>query len=86
MESRLAGLESKLASQEAKNEQVLDALNTTLRLLATMTQNQQTALPQTRPAPTIVPQTKIDLKPSPPPNFDGDRHWKEPLTSKVVEL
>ena len=70
---------------------MLDALNTTLRLLATMTQNQQTALPQTRPAPTTdplllptrsyyrpapttVPQTKIDLKPSPPPNFDGDRH------------
>jgi len=74
MESRLAGLESKLASQEAKNEQVLDALNTTLRLLATMTQNQQTALPQAQPAPTSVPRAKLDLKSSPPPNFDGDRH------------
>ena len=75
-ESRLAELEVKLASQEAKNTQVLDALNTTLRLLATMTQNQQTALPQTQPASasTSVPQTKLDLKPSPPPNFDGDRH------------
>jgi len=39
-----------------------------------MTQNQQTTLPQTRPAPTTIPQAKIDLKPSPPPNFDGDRH------------
>jgi len=72
-ESRLAELEVKLASQEAKNTQVLDALNTTLRLLATMTQNQQTTLPQTQLAPTSVPQVKLDLKPSPPPNFDGDR-------------
>jgi len=55
MESRLAGLELKLASQEAKNEQVLDTLNTTLRLLATMTHNQQTALPQAQPAPASVP-------------------------------
>jgi len=74
MGSRLAGLELKLASQEAKNEQVLDALNTTLQLLVTMTQNQQTALPQTQPAPASVPPAKLDLKPSPPPNFDGDRH------------
>ena len=73
-ESWLAELEVKLASQEAKNTQVLDALNTTLRLLATMTQNQQTALPQTQLAPTSVPRAKLDLKPSPPPNFDGDRH------------
>jgi uncharacterized coiled-coil protein SlyX len=31
--SRLAELEAKLASQEARNTQALDALNTTLRLL-----------------------------------------------------
>ena len=72
-ESRLTELEVKLASQEAKNTQMLDALNTTLRLLATMTQNQQTALPQTQLASTPVPRVKLDLKPSPPPNFDGDR-------------
>ena len=72
--SRMTELEAKLASQEAKNTQVLDALNTTLRLLATMTQNQQTALPQTTSAPASVPHVKLDLKPSPPPNFDGDRH------------
>jgi hypothetical protein len=36
-ESRLAELEAKLANQEAKNTQVLDVLNTTLRLLAAMT-------------------------------------------------
>jgi len=64
-ESRLAELEVKLASQETKNTQMLDALNTTLRLLATMTQNQQTALPQTQLAPTSVPRVKLDLKPSP---------------------
>ena len=75
-ESRLAELEVKLANQEAKNTQVLNALNTTLRLLATMTQNQQTALPQTQTTLplTSVPRPKLDLKPSPPPNFDGDRH------------
>jgi len=53
---------------------VLDALNTTLQLLATITQNQQTALPQAQPAPASVPRAKLDLKPSPPPNFNGDRH------------
>jgi uncharacterized coiled-coil protein SlyX len=75
-ESRLAELELKLASQEAKNTQVLDALNTTLRLLATMIQNQQTALlqPQSQLPLTPVPRPKLDLKPSPPPNFDGNRH------------
>jgi hypothetical protein len=75
-ESQLAELELKLASQEAKNTQVLDALNTTLQLSVTMTQNQQTALlqPQTQLPLTSAPQPKLDLKPSPLPNFDGDRH------------
>jgi hypothetical protein len=68
-ESRLAELEAKLASQEAKNTQVLDALNTTLRLLAAMTLTLPTSLPV-----ASATQPKLDLKPSPPPNFDGDRH------------
>ena len=67
---RLEDLERSLAHQQAKNDQVLDALNTTLRLLASMTQNQ--ALPPT--ATTSAVKTRNDLKPSPPPNFDGDRH------------
>src|SRR6202171_2777751 len=69
-------MEQRLASQEAKNTQVLDALNTTLRLLATVTQNPQTAIPQTSPAQlplASATRPRIDLKPSPPPNFDGDR-------------
>jgi uncharacterized coiled-coil protein SlyX len=49
-ESRLAELEAKLASQEAKNTQVLDALNTTLRLLVALTPTQSTAVP-----PTLLP-------------------------------
>ena len=75
MHSRMTDLEVKLANQEAKNTQVLDALNTTLRLLATMTQNQQTAIPQTQTQLPLTPspRPKLDLKPSPPPNFDGDR-------------
>jgi hypothetical protein len=69
-ESRLAEVEAKLAAQNAKNDQMLDALNTTLRLLATMT-----PLPQTQTPLPVAPATrpKIDLKPAPPPNFDGDR-------------
>jgi len=77
MESWLAGQESKLASQEVQNTQVLDTLNTTLRLLANMTQNQQTALPQTQPLLAPVPRPKLDLKPSPPPNFDSDAHRRK---------
>jgi hypothetical protein len=46
-ESRLAELEAKLASQEAKNTQVLDAQNTTLWLLAALTPTQSTAVPPT---------------------------------------
>jgi uncharacterized coiled-coil protein SlyX len=45
--SRLAELEAKLASQEARNTQALDALNTTLQLLAAVIPSQPTALPQT---------------------------------------
>jgi hypothetical protein len=45
--SRLVELEAKLASQEAKNTQVLDALNTMLRLLTAMTLTQPTTLPST---------------------------------------
>ena len=76
MESQLVGLELKLASQEAQNTHVLDALNTTLQLLATMSQGQQTTLPQPQaPLPlTPIPQPKLDLKPSPPPNFNSNRH------------
>ena len=71
---RLAELENKLVSQQAKNDQVLDALNSTLRLLAGMTQNQAHP-PTTATHPTTsAVKTKTDLKPSPPPNFDGDRH------------
>ena len=71
---RLTELETKLASQEENNKQMLTALNTTLQLVAAMTANQNT-LPHTQPPlPTASasPQ-KLDLKPSPPPNFDGDR-------------
>jgi hypothetical protein len=46
-ESQLAELEAQLASQEAKNTQVLDALNTTLQLLAAMTPTQSAAVPPT---------------------------------------
>jgi hypothetical protein len=72
-ESWLAELEAKLASQEAKNTQVLDALNTTLWLLAAMTPTQSTAIPQTLLPVASATRPKLDLKPSPPPNFDGDR-------------
>ena len=73
---RLAEIETKLADQQAQNAQMLDALNNTLRMLAGMTQNQTNSVPTTQPplpvASAIKP--KNDLKPSPPPNFDGDRH------------
>ena len=69
----LAELEHKLASQQAKNDQVLDALNTTLWLLTRMTQNN--SLPQLNPLfpASSATKTKIDLKPAALPNFDGDR-------------
>jgi hypothetical protein len=70
-ESRLAELEAKLVSQEVKNTQVLDALNTTLRMLAAMT---PTALPNTPLPVATAMRPKPDLKPSPPPNFNGHRH------------
>jgi len=71
---RFEDLERSLAAQQAKNDQVLDALNTTLRLLAGMTQIQaQPPTAATHPTASAV-KTKNDLKPSPPPNFDGDRH------------
>jgi hypothetical protein len=71
--SRLAELEAKLASQEARNTQALDALNTTLRLLTAVLPAQPTALPQTSLPVTSATRPKLDLKLSPPPNFDGDR-------------
>ena len=72
---RLAELESRLASQEAKNNQMLEALNTTLRLLAATTQNNQNQQPAPQPPLPVTSATtpRLDLKPSPPPNFDGDR-------------
>jgi hypothetical protein len=71
--SWLAELEAKLASQEARNTQALDALNTTLRLLTAVIPTKSTALPQTSLPVTSATRPKLDLKPSPPPNFDGDR-------------
>ena len=73
---RLAEIETKLADQQAQNAQMLDALNNTLRLLAGMTQNQNSSIPTTQPLLPVASATKPknDLKPSPPPNFDGDRH------------
>jgi hypothetical protein len=70
---RFADLESRLASQEAKNNQVLDTLNATLRLLTAMTPAQPTSIAHSSlpVAPAMRP--RLDLKPSPPPNFDGDR-------------
>jgi hypothetical protein len=70
MSSWLTELEVKLASQ---NTQALDALNTTLRLLTTMIPTQPTTLPQTPLPVASATRPKLDLKPSPPPNFDGDR-------------
>jgi hypothetical protein len=73
MSSRLTELEVKLASQEARNTQALDMLNTTLRLLTAMIPTQPTPLPQTPLPVASATRPKLDLKPSPPPNFDGDR-------------
>jgi hypothetical protein len=73
-ESQLAELEAKLASQKAKNTQVFDTLNTTLWLLVAMTLTQSTALPPTLLPVASAAQPKLDLKLSPPPNFDGNRH------------
>jgi hypothetical protein len=71
----LAEIETKLADQQTQNAQMLAALNNTLQLLTTMTQNQNSSLPAAAPLPPApVAKTKMDLKPSPPPNFDGDRH------------
>ena len=67
---RLAEIETRLADQQAQNAQMLEALNNTLRLLA-----QQNSPVAATPAPLPVAsatKTKNDLKPSPPPNFDGD--------------
>ena len=53
---------------------MLTALNTTLQLVAAMTANQNTLLHTQPPLPTTSASPwKLDLKPSPPPNFDGDR-------------
>jgi hypothetical protein len=55
---------------------MLDALNSTLRLLAGMTQNQNSLIPTSQPLLPVASVTKLknDLKPSRPPNFDGDRY------------
>jgi hypothetical protein len=73
---RLAEIETKLADQQAQNAQMLDALNNTLWLLAGMTQNQNSPILTTQPLLPVASMTKPknNLKPSPPPNFDGDRH------------
>jgi hypothetical protein len=71
--SRLAELEPKLASQEARNTQALDVLNTTLQLLTAVIPTQSTTLLQTSLLVTSATRPKLDLKPSPSPNFDGDR-------------
>jgi hypothetical protein len=55
LESKLAELKSKLASQEAKNKQVLDALNTTLWLLATMTKTSKPHFCNHRPHFRSIP-------------------------------
>jgi hypothetical protein len=71
----LTEIETKLADQQTQNAQMLAALNNTLRLLTTMTQTQSGTLPTATPLPLAsAAKTKSDLKPSPPPNFDGDRH------------
>jgi hypothetical protein len=55
---RLAEIETKLADQQTQNAQMLAALNNTLRLLTSMTQNQSgslltaTPLPQQKPKQT----------------------------------
>jgi hypothetical protein len=72
---RLAEIETKLTDQQTQNAQMLDALNNTLRLLASMSAGQTAPLPPTAPLPLApATKTKTDLKPSPPPNFDRDRH------------
>ena len=72
---RLAEIEAKLADQQTQNAQMLAALNNTLRLLNTITQNQSSPLPTAASLPLVpAAKTKTNLKPSPPPNFDGDHH------------
>jgi hypothetical protein len=72
---RLTEIETKLADQHAQNAQMLAALNSTLRLLTNMSAVQAAPLPPTAPLPPApATKNKTDLKPSPPPNFDGDRH------------
>jgi len=73
--NQLAEIEIKLADQQTQNAQMLNALNNTLQLLTGMTQNQNPpALAAQIPLPVAsATRPKNDLKPSPPPNFDGDR-------------
>ena len=69
--NQLAEIEIKLADQQTQNAQMLEALNNTLRLLA---QQNSPAAAAAAPLPvTSATKTKNDLKPSPPPNFDGDQ-------------
>jgi hypothetical protein len=60
---QFAELELRLASQEARNNQVLDALNAALQLLTATTQNNQTPLPppQLTTAHVTTAAQKIDL-------------------------
>ena len=73
--NQLAEIEIKLADQQTQNAQMLNALNNTLQLLTGMTQNQNPpALAAQIPLPVAsATRPKNDLKPSPPPNFDGNR-------------
>jgi hypothetical protein len=70
---RLASAPDPIVALTARNTQALDALNTTLRLLMAVIPTQSTALPQTSLPVASATRPKLDLKPSPPPNFDGDR-------------
>ena len=76
---RLTELKTKLASQEENNRQMLTALNTILQLVAAMTANQN-ALPHTQPT-TFTNPRKLNLKPSPPPNFDGDKQKEKDIVN-----
>jgi len=72
--TQLAEIEIKLADQQTQNAQMLEALNNTLRLLAGMQPQNSPTAAASAPLPVAsASKIKNDLKPSPPPNFDGDR-------------
>ena len=69
--TRLTEIGTRLADQQVQNARMLEALNNTLLLL---TQQNSPAAAAAAPLPVATAtKTKNDLKPSPPPNFDGDR-------------